>query len=94
MGRLERAPLRGGHTKRVSQMHGVGDMLLTCDGGGVLLAWHVPTCTLLRRLGRDVFTAPPARGYVSALALTARSVATVEDGRSGRSQTRLFDWLP
>ncbi len=79
-------------------LSGVGDVLLSCDKGGVLLAWHVPTRTLLRRLGRDAFAAPPACGVDpyggAALALTARGAACLESDFGRRSQTRLYDWLP
>ena len=93
-GSLERPPLLGGHGQRVNVMHGIGDVLLSCDIGGVVLAWHVPTRTLLRRVGRNTLHAPPALGRSVSLVLTARGAATLEDRRGGRSQTRLFDWLP
>ena len=96
-GRLAVPPLLGGHGQTVCAMRAVGDVLLSLDEGGILLAWHVPTRQLLRRLGRSVFKAPPALSVVhssNALALTSRGVAVLEDDMSFPFQTRLFDWLP
>ena len=96
-GRLAVPPLRGGHGQKVCAMRAVGDVLLSLDQGGILLAWHVPTRQLLRRLGRNVFTAPPASSTVrssTALALTSRGVAVLEDDFCAPSQARLYDWLP
>jgi len=70
-------------------------MLLSCDEGGVLLAWHVPTRQLLQRLGRNVFRAPPALSVVQsrcALALTSRGAAVIEEDDCRSSQVRLYDW--
>ena len=98
VGRLQHAPLLGGHGKRVVALSGVADVLLSCDAGGTVLAWHVPTRQLLHRLGRDVITAPPAGAVFcdkSALGLTSRGVAVLEaDDLVGQSGVRLFDWLP
>ena len=98
VGCLQRAPLLGGHGTRVVAMRGVADVLLSCDEGGILLAWHVPTRQLLHRLGRDVFAAPLAGHLLtrnfSGLALTSRGAAMLEIDYERKSQTRLFDWLP
>jgi hypothetical protein len=98
VGRLECAPLLGGHGTRVVAMRGVAYVLLSCDENGVLLAWHVPTRQLLHRLGRDVWAAPLAGHLLtrnfSGLALTSRGAAMLEIDYERKSQTRLFDWLP
>ena len=97
VGRLERAPMHGGHGKCINSMRGVADVLISCDEDCTVLAWHVPTRQLLHRLGRNIFAAPRAANVLrnaDALALTSRGIAVVEHDFNNPSQTRLIDWLP
>ena len=96
-GRLERAPLLGGHGKYIVSMRGVADVLISCDENATVLAWHVPTRQLLHRLARNIYAAPPSACVfhnADALVLTSRGVAVLEQDFCRRSQTRLIDWLP
>ena len=96
VGTLAHPPLRGGHGSRVEAMSGVADLLLSCDAGGILLVWHVPTRQLLRRIGRNAVAVPGSVVWSddNTLALTSRGAAVLETEFSSRSWTRFYDWLP
>jgi hypothetical protein len=95
VGELATPPLRGGHGTPIKCMCAVGDVLLTLDAGGCLLAWHAPSRQLLRRMGRNAFAATPARDVQpGSLTVTRRGVAWLEFCHGERSHTRLLAWLP
>ena len=96
---------RGGHSPHdgncVISLSAVGDVVLSLDHDGTLLAWDAPTQTLIRRLGRRVLIAPPCRVPIAqgaesnALAVTAAGAVVFESkglSQCGASHSRIFCW--